>query len=322
MKKFMYLFTILVLVLSLTLFGCKKDDGELLTDNGDSLDEVEGNEEDNDDEPKTSEEIVNKFNEILENKVETKELVSFIDKNIKNVTSIEADQMITGLINKLEKSKEDLMESLTKLDNGKLVKLSSQEYFPEDKIEDIKDKKLKKLVKELIDNNYKLELSGDKYYPIIDYENIKKYNDYVSAEVADYIKLKAMDSNQVIISDDALVISFDDLVKLIIKTEEYLEKYAGGKYHKEVEKMYENKLNTYLSGLPNSLIYDKDTRKIKKDVLDSYVNTASTGDSVTAFISGKYVNVIGENKKIIDKDVFKNADLLVEEALTLLVNAK
>lgn len=320
MKKFTYLIIIIVLTLSLSLFGCTKDEGEEPNNTDDPIGVEDENDED--DNTKTSEDIINEFGEIIADNEETEELIEFIDKNIEKVTSIEGDQMVTELINRLEESKESFMNKLMELDNGKLVNISIERFFPEENIKDIEDEELKELVEEIIENKYKLQLAEGMYYPIVDYEKLKEYDDYVSEEVKDYVHLKAVDSNTVIASDAALVISYDELADIIIDTEKYIEKYAGGVYSDRVEKMYNNKLDIYLSGLPNTLIYDYNTKKINEDVLESYIETGSKGDTVTSFIVGKYVNIIRDNENIIDEEVLKKADELLEEALTLLVNTK
>ncbi|HZK32955.1 MAG TPA: hypothetical protein VFC60_00515 [Tissierellaceae bacterium] len=317
MRKFTYLFFVILLILSLSLFGCTKDEGEEPNNTDDPIGVEDENEEDD---TKTSEDIINEFGEIIADNEETEDLIKFIDNNIEKVTSIEGDQMVIELINRLEESKDDLTDKL--LDKGEIMTVSSQRYFPEENVKDIEDKELRELVEEIIANKYKLQMAEGMYYPIVDYEKLKEYDDYVSEEIKDYVHLKAVDSNTVIASDAALVISHNELADIIIDTEEYLEKYAGGVYHEEVETMYNNKLDIYLSGLPNTLIYDYNTNKINEDVLESYIETGSKGDTVTSFIVGKYINIIRDNENIIDDEVLKKADELVEEALTLLVNAK
>lgn len=323
MKKFTYLFVIIVLALSLSLFGCEKDKGEDPNNTDDPIGAEDENEEDG---VRASEDIINEFDEIIASNGKTKDIINFIDKNIKKVTSIEGDHMVVELINILEGSKEDLLDKLNELHDGHLFNLtidSPENYFPKDKIKDIEDKKLRELVEDVIGNKYKLQASEGMYYPIVDYEKIKEYDDYVSEEIKDYVYLKSIDSNTVIAQDAALVISYDDLADIIIETEKYIERYAGGVYHEEVERMYKSKLNIYLSGLPNTPIYDEiGSKTINDDVLESYIKTGSTGDTVTSFVVGKYVNIIRDNKKIIDEKVLKKAEALVEEALTLLVSAK
>ena len=319
MKKTGYLFFIIILILSISLVGCKKDQEDVVEETNDPViveDDIE-----EEDELKTSEDIINAFGEIIASNEEIKDLTKFIDKNIKKVTSIEGDQMLIELINRLEADKEDLMDKL--LNKGELVGLSSQRYFPEDQVKDIENKEVRKVVEELIANKYKLQMAEGRYYPIVDYEKIKEYDAYVSEEIKDYVHLRALDSNTAIVDDAALLIPHHELADIIIETEKYIEKYAGGVYHEEAERMYRSKLEIYLSGLPNTPIYDEiGSKEIKKDILESYIETGTTGDTVTSFVVGKYVNIIRDNKKIIDEKVLDRAEALVEEALTLLVNAK
>lgn len=322
MKRKRYLLTIGVLVLSLGLFGCAEDTEEEPANEDEPI-AVEDNGEENEDlDPNISEDVINEFGEILAGNGEIEELVNFVDENISKVTSIEGDQMVSELIDKLEGSEEEYTDKLMELDKGNLVNLSNEEYFPKDKVEDIEDEELRKLVEELVANKYKLEASEGMYYPIVDYEGLKEYNDYVSDEIKDYIDLKAIDSNTIIVSDGALVIPHDKLAEIIIETEEYIERYAGGTYSDEAERMYESKLDIYLSGLPNTPIYDYESKEVKDPILDSYVKTGSSGDSVTSFVVAKYVNTIGENENIIDEDVLKEAGMLLEEAVDLLRSAK
>lgn len=319
MKRFIYLFMTITLVLALGLSGCKKDD-----ENGsdksmeDPVDVVEDNEEDE----KTSEDIINEFGEIIARGEDADDLVEFIDKNIKKVTSVEGDQMVIELIDRLEISKAEEMDKLHEFNESEFVDLFSEGYFSQDKVKDIENEELRDLVENLMENKYKLETEEGLFYPVVDYEKIKEYDDYVSDEVKDYIHLKAVDSNKKMASDGSLIISHDELANRTIEVEKYIEKYAGGAYHEEVKEMYKNKLDAYLSGLPNTPIYDYNTNKIHEDILKNYIETGNSGDTVTSFIVSKYVNVIRENRKIIDDAVKEEANSLVEEALTLLVSVK
>ena len=321
MKKQFTKLGVLILIIIVFAVGCKKNNGDDLTtpsnnpiDNvGDVADKVDPNK------------LMNDF----ESQLKTKDLnnvIDFINNNIEKLTSIEGDKMILELEELLESSLEPLrneISNLTEEEFSELMELKGDDlFFPEPKVEDITNEELREKISNLFDNSYKLINIEGMFEPIIDYEDLKKYNDHVSDEVKDYLKIKANNSNEPMAVDGALRISFDELGERIIEVEEYIKKYYGGHRYEETLGLYRTWLGLYLNGLPNTPIEDFDSGIIKREVYESYKKTAKAKDSATAFIVDKYIGIIDENKGKIDDKVKDGVLSLVNEALYLLEASK
>lgn len=270
------------------------------------------------------EEIMKDFSNIVEGKSGPDKVVAFIDEQIKKFTDIEGDKMISELEKILENSLESITDNILNLDTEEeLMSIAGNElFFPEDKVQDIKNDKLREEIIKVLDSKYKLISVEGNYYPIVDYEKLKEYNKYISPELKDYISIKSMDSNAPMAIDAGLYISYDELSQRILKTEDFIQKYSGGQRHEEMLKAYRNKLTIYLSGMDNTPIVNSETKKINDVVLESYKKTANTKDKVTGFIVRKYVKIIEKNNYIIDEKTKENILSLINESLSLLEETK
>ena len=311
---------LIAVVLVIGLSGCKKKKPEIQ----EPVKEPNESTEDIGQEEVDKEEIMKEFNNLVDSKNEPDKIVTFIDKEIGKLTNIEADQMIIQLENSLEKSLDSVLDNIIKLDeDDELINLGGSElFFPKDKVKDIKNDELRKEVEKALGNKLKLINLEGNFYPIIDYEKLQKYNSNISPELKDYLAVRTMDSNMPVAIDGGLYISFDELAERILKTEDYLQKYSGGKKQEEMLKNYRDKLEIYLLGMDNSSISDFETGKIYDEVLESYKKTANTKDKITAYIVRKYLNSIEENEYIIDESITRNILSLVNESISLLEETK
>lgn len=311
---------IIITVLIVALSACKKkapQTEEPVKEMDEPVEEVLGEEID-------KEELMKDFNNIVKSGNEPDKIVTFIDKQIDNLSDIEGDLMVLQLEKSLEKSLDSVGDKIIELDeDGELIKIGGSElFFPEDKVKDIKNDKLRQEVEKALNSKYKLINLEGTFYPIIDYEKLQGYNNNISPELKDYVAIKAMDSSKPVAIDGALYISFDELSGRILKTEDYLQKYSGGQRHEEMLKNYKDKLELYLLGLPNTPISDYKTNKIEEEVLESYKDTVNTKDRITAYIVRKYLSSIEGNEYIIDENVTGNIVALVNEAISLLKESK
>lgn len=215
------------------------------------------------------------------------------------------------------------MELLTLSEvNNNEAKIEDYLFFNKAKIENIKNENLKELVNKIIQGKYKLINMEGAFYPIIDYEALKIYNNYLSDEIKEYIDLKSMDSNLPTILDAGLVISFDQLAERLIKTEKYIIEYPYSIKYEEILRLYGVYLKFYLEGSDNTSIYDYGTKEIKDEVLSSYIKTKNINETVTSRVVSKYIDIIDENQKIIDEAVLSKVIELHSEAIATLEEQK
>lgn len=315
MKKLYIPLIVLTLVLGLLLSGCNKKeeiDPPVVTPpienpNDDVVEET----------------VLQEFAEVLD-KEDPDKIISFIDSNLDKLSELEGDIVIDGLERKLQNNIEATTDKIMVLDkDNELLAIDGEKAsFLEESISKIKNEELKTEVQKAYNNMYKLVNLEGKFYPIIDYSKLEKYNEYLTDEWIDYLAIMAMDSEDLPLVDGALRIPFDELAKRLFVTENYLNSYVEGQRQKEMLDLYENKINVYLKGAPNTPIADRDTNIITAEVLSSYGETANVENYMTSHIIFKYLEFIKENKNVIDDHVLDEADRLIEEVMEVLTEFK
>lgn len=278
---------------------------------------------------KNKEDIMTDFDNMIKGDKEPYVLIKVIDENIKEVREREATEMIV----KLEEIQKDYVEryteelftegyqmellSLSEINQSKEEKEDSQYLFFDEKILDgIKNGDLKELVQELKDGKYKLINQEGVFYPIIDYERLKDYDEYISEEIIEYIHIKAKDSSIPTVLDAEIKISFEELSEKLIKVEKYIDRYPLSEKQDELLNLYESYLHLYLVGTDNTLIYEEETEKIKDDVWNSYQKTIDKKDTKTAQIVAEYKDIIKENKNKIDSRILFKGEILKKQAIS------
>lgn len=294
-KKLLASLSLIPLIIVLVLAGCGN------TNNLENLDER----------------LMEEFTNIAENAPSIDVIIEAVDLNISKVSTKIADEMLNVLEGGLERDRAKREDRIFELDkDNELMQISGNEIvFNEARIEEIKNEDLKSEVKALYKNLYKLQNVEGNFYPIIDYEKLRRYDKYASEEWKSYLLIKSLDSEDRPMSDGGLTISFGELADRILKTEGHLKTFVDGQRQEEMIETYENKLNAYLKGLPNTPIGDYETKYLRKDVLESYRNVANQQGDITASIVYEYIEAIEENDYIIDEKINDKADSLIKKAL-------
>lgn len=330
MNKKSIAFMLIVSILLLTLLAACGEEG-VDKGNGELVDKVEPKPEVSIE--KDEEKIMKDFKTMVKSDNEPFVLVKFIDENIDKVKTENATEMIReleevqeGYIERYTEQlfmEEHQMELLTLSEvQHSEAKIEDYLFFDNSKIEEIKNGNLKELVNNIMEGKYKLINMEGAFYPIIDYEALKIYNDNISDEMKEYIDLKSMDSNMPTILDAGLVISFDQLAERLVKTENYILKYPNSIKYEETLRLYGVYLKFYLEGSSNTPIYDYESKKIKDEVLSSYKKVRNMDETVTSKVVSKYIDIIGENQNIIDENVLSRVTELHSEAIATLEDQK
>ena len=199
---------IIVTILLIVLSSCKKTElGKEAPSKG-PIETIDDLEEDD----ISKEEIMEDFYNIVESKNDPDKLVSFIGENISKLTEIEGDKMVSELEKVLEDFLEPITDKILNLDTeNELINIAGDElFFPEDRVKDIKNDELRQQIIKALDGKYKLINLEGGYYPIIDYEKLREYGEYISPELKDYIFIKSMDTQKPMAIDGGLYISYED----------------------------------------------------------------------------------------------------------------
>jgi hypothetical protein len=128
----------------------------------------------------------------------------------------------------------------------------------------------------------------------------------------------AVESDQPPFTDGALTITFDELAERILGIENYLNRYISGPRQEELLELYENRLEVYYKGLPNTPIAAYDSGEILDNVYKSYENTAANDGYVTSSMIGEYRIAIRDNDMIVDDGILDLADQYIDESVRVL----
>lgn len=198
-------------------------------------------------------------------------LIQFMDKNIAAVSGKDAARMVTELeraqrnyLAKLEEkyySETTVQESMSKIYNN---------GFDLSKLDETQDAGLKSLLTETKAMGYKVETAEGMFFPIMDYEFLKKYSPYASDDIKDYINIMAVESNKVPAKDAALVIGWDEVVERALAQEAFIGKYGSSDKAETIKELNKRYLTFMLYGLNNTPLFSYEDKTMDKEARKAY----------------------------------------------------
>lgn len=297
MKRFMLLFIISIMVLT----GC-----------GNNADPpIDQEEQGNEIEAETQ--VIEELRDFMEEAEFPKEVVAYVDQNIKNLETETANQMVFELTEYLSNFFVDNFSVW-----GNIEKLNAYYEYPQGiNPEEITETDLKKFYNDLIDSGYKLEAIEGMINPIVDYRWVAKYNNHISKDLIDYYELCAIESDELSAKDAGLTITWNELGNRALAAEFYLSKYPNSLASKKAAFRYERYLWMYLLGLNNTPIVDWETNKVTDEVLNSYHQFIEDHkDTATADALANYLKILSDLNYVLpydDEEEFINFDKRLEE---------
>lgn len=304
MKKIAILMVFAVLMLS----ACGKISG---ADNSSNTEGVNVQNQTGKQDIPENEAVFKGMEEIIKASGHPKEAASYLAENIGKAGTKTADKMIL-------KYKDYLMAFINseKIDWNKIEKLN--EYYSYEKgleKDKINDADLKAYYEGFIDAGCKFISLEGMLTPIVDYEWLSRYNSYLSPDVAAFISLNAVESNQIAAEDGGLVITWDQLSERVYGAEKYLSDYPDSALKDDAAELYQKYLEFYMIGLNNTpIVDDYATGVVRKDVLKSYERFIEKyPDSATAIIIGAYRDYLNSIGNIVPYNDNEKSDLFFEK---------
>ncbi|MFS0868308.1 hypothetical protein [Paenibacillus xylanilyticus] len=150
-------------------------------------------------------------------------------------------------------------------------------------LKEIKDPSIRSLLQEASDLGFKLETSEGIYYPIINYGMYKKFQPYVKPDIAAYINIMADESNQATISDAAISVTWDELIRRTLEKEAFLRNFPNSNRTSAIQ----NSLIVHyiFYGSDNSPAYDwytdEEVRTLDPEVKNAYEKVIKNRDANT-----------------------------------------
>lgn len=284
-----------VLVSAGLLAGCTASGSNKVDDNKDSTPPVV--QEDN------KNKIMPEFISIVGENPKPDTLIQFMDKNIASVSREDAARMIV----ELERAQQNY---LGKLEEKYYAATNIQEslstlYKPDfdlNKIDDIQDAALKGLLRETRDMGFKVETAEGTFFPIMNYEYMKKFSPYASDDIKDYINIMAAESNKVPAKDAALVIGWDEVVERAAAQEAFVEKYSSSDKAEAVKELQKKYLTFMLFGLNNTPLFSYEDKTMDKEAKEAYLKAVKDNEN------SKLMQLLGDYMEVVEKSGFKLTD--------------
>ncbi|WP_433943073.1 hypothetical protein [Paenibacillus sp. SN-8-1] len=124
----------------------------------------------------------------------------------------------------------------------------------------IKDAKIRSLLTEARDKGYKVGTGEGMYFLTMDYESYKPLKPYVTKDIAAYIDIMATKTNQPALSDAAIVITWDELIKRTLAMEKFVKSYPKSNRAKAVKLEYEGMKFNVFYGSSNTPVYNENSK--------------------------------------------------------------
>ncbi|GAE88623.1 hypothetical protein JCM21531_2078 [Acetivibrio straminisolvens JCM 21531] len=251
--------------------------------------------------------IMKDFQAMIENDVKLPEIIKFVDANISKVSKEKAAKMV----DELEKLQQEFLPDIDKrfYSDGTIQAKMSEAFaegFDLDKIFAIEDEKVKGLLEETKNSGYKVETAEGMFFPVIDYEFYKKYSEYVTEDIREYINIMAVESSSTPAKDAALVIGWDEVLKRASNQEKFINQYKDSVKVDKVRELHRKYLTFTLFGLNNTPLFEYDSKAMDPKAKEAYLKFLEYGNS------SEFRTIVKDYMSLLEKSGYKLTDEVVK----------
>lgn len=264
-------------------------------------------------------EVISQLNSMKEQGNKPKEMFDYLNKNISLLDKKGATEALGILVGTLEEFETIYNERLFTENIPDLMFNYFEFKFDYNKIDSIKEQELKDLLTDIVWGGFEIVDTEGTFMVVVDYDNLKTFNDNVDDEINTYIDIMALRYNDPVSIDEGLAIVPEELANSIMQMESYIKSYDNKQRKEIIISMYEGYMMVYMSGTDNTPVFDFDTGTISPDMFKRFETTASKQkDSVFGKILSKYVELLKQEGFINTEkvqDFILNIDTIVIEEL-------
>jgi hypothetical protein len=235
--------------------------------------------------------------------VRAAELLAALDGSIRTVSRNEAAAMVVAAE---AAQKRDLPRLEEKLSADGLQKKIDGLYRPGldlGKAGEIVDAELRAAMLAVRDGGYRVETAEGTYFPVIDYGRYRQYRELVTADLAAYIDLMAVESDRAPAKDAALVVGWDEVVRRAFAQENFLRTYEDSPRARDVRNLYGRYLGFVFYGANNTPLFAYDSLAMNAEARAAYATAASGGDSRLAARLREYIDLLAKKGFRLDAEV-------------------
>lgn len=222
------------------------------------------------------EKIATDFESLLANNSGLIEIAQFIDKNISEASK----ETATMIIDKFEREQEEYLaeNKYAYYENGIREKLFAhyKRTYDLSKIYEIEDQEIKTLLTKFRNSGYRVKYYEGTFSPKIDYESYKKYGNYLTDDMVQYIDIMITETNKPAILDSSFDISGAEAIRRMLKIEEFINTHPNSVRIREMKDLYITYLRIVLHGPGNNPVFGYETgammQFMKKDYLQAVID--------------------------------------------------
>ncbi len=236
--------------------------------------------------------------------VRAAELLAALDGGIRAVSRNEAAAMIVAAEAAQKRDLPGLEETLAADGLQKKIGELFRNGFDIGKAGDIGDAELRAAMLAARDGGYRVETAEGMYFPVIDYGWYRQYRELVTADLAAYIDLMAVESDRAPAKDAALVIGWDEVVRRSLAQESFLTAYEDSPRARDMRKLYGRYLSFVFYGANNTPLFAYDSLTMNAAARTAYAAAAASGgDSRLAARLREYMGLLDKKGYLLDAEV-------------------
>ena|GEM_PF-4583861 len=240
----------------------------------------------------SEEQLISEFWQTIRDATGPSELIAFLDERLPSASESAADRLLLEL--------EAYYAEDLPITQGRFLTNEVQEKFSmmgdPTTVEQITDDELRAWTEQAEAGHYVLVQTAGEVYPIVDYAALDKYRRYLSSDLSDYLKLKAMDSQRLKSGTSDSAGTLEAVAERAIAAEQYLDRYPEGLKRDEMLSDYINRTEYLLFGMANGPRFDLDSGILFDEYRQAFERIAETrGDTYTGTLVRRLLELLGES---------------------------
>lgn len=250
--------------------------------------------------------IMTEFTALLEGNPGPDAIIEFMDKNIAEVSGENAFKMLDELEKALKSNLPELEEKYYSTAVQEALFNVYKSEFDLSKLDSIQDAEVKSIIEETKAMGYKVETAEGMFFPIINYEFLKKYSPYAGDDVKDYIDIMAVESEEVPAKDAALVIGWNEVIERALTQEGFIRKHSSSAKAEDVTELQKKYIIFMLYGLNNTPLFSYDTKMMDSEAKEVYIKAvADNADSELMKLLGEYMEILEKSNYKLSEEADK-----------------
>ena len=183
-------------------------------------------------------------------------LIAFLDQNIAEASPAQASKLYLAL-EENQLVYHWVLEDKYYADMT-VQEMMFQEFIKTEKLESLyamENSKVKALMEDTRSNGFRVETTEGVFMPVLDYQKHLQYQQYVEADLKDYIQLRFAESSQIAAKDASLMISWEQVLERALSQEAFLKAYPDSLKWKDVRRLLSNYEFFLLFGVDNTPLF-------------------------------------------------------------------